>query len=319
MSAGHTGGRGTPDEGDDPFGYLYRPEAGQPQPQAAPRQPSYHQVRPVGERTFGGQQGYRQPQTQTHQAQQGHPSRQPHQQSPDAYYAAPETQPGGPPYSGPPDRRRQDSEPRRNGLLIGAIAVVLAVVVGVGAAIIFSSGGEDGSEAGGDPSASATEDSGDDGGNGDPGDEPTDEQTEPEGLPAATITDVQLGGGITFASDVPGAETENGAYIAVGGTQNSTVTWTFDFEGEPGQYRLYTGYAAIADGQTMAFSVNNTPREDPVELRDYNGGESAWESSWFETYNIVELAEGSNTVQFTCTAQCDVLINKLEIRENRDQ
>jgi hypothetical protein len=120
----------SPPEGDDPFGYLYRQEGGAPgAPPAAPQQPSYRQVRPVGERTYAGQQqngGY------------GYPQQQPQQQNP--YYAAPEAQPGGG-YPGGPGRGGYDDEdesPRRNTMLIGAIAVVTAVVLGVGAAIVFS-------------------------------------------------------------------------------------------------------------------------------------------------------------------------------------
>ncbi|RKN09705.1 hypothetical protein [Streptomyces radicis] len=317
MSAGHTGGRGTPDEGgDDPFAYLYRPEGGEPQPQQ-PRQPSYHQVRPVGERTFGGQQGHRQ-QAGGSYATQASPSayQQPQQHRPDAYYAAPETQVGGPPDGGRPDRRRVDPEPRRNGLLIGAIAVVLAVVLGVGAAILFS-GGEDGDAAGDGSTSEPTGGSGDDEGGDEPSDEPSDEEAEPEGLPAAAVTELELAGGIGFQADVEGARSDDGAYVRVQNQQNSTITWTFDFQGEPGQYRLTTYYAAVADDQTMSFSINGTPREDPVNLRDWNGDISEWENSWFDTYNLVDLAEGENTVQLTCTAQCDVLIDGLAITEHQ--
>ncbi|ONK13518.1 hypothetical protein [Streptomyces sp. MP131-18] len=310
MSAGHNG-RGTPDEGDDdPFAYLYRPEGGQAQgqPRPAPRQPSYNQVRPVGERTFGGQQGYRQP-----------PAQQP-QHRPDAYYAAPETQAGGvPPQGGPPGRRRTDQEPRRNGLLIGAIAVVVAVVLGIGAAILLS--GDDDESPGADGGATPTGPGEEDGGGGDdePTEEPTDEATEPEGLPAAELADLQLGNGAALASDVQGARSADGQYISIQGKPDSSVTWTFDFTGEPGTYRLYTGYATITDGQSMAFSVNGTPRNDPVDMQDYATASDEWDTSWVSTYNLVELNEGQNTVQMTCTGPCDVVIDQLSITENRDQ
>ncbi|MDT0343317.1 carbohydrate-binding protein [Streptomyces litchfieldiae] len=307
MSAGHTG-QGTPDEGDDPFAYLYRPENGQAQAPQGPRQPSYNQVRPVGERTFGGQQGHRQPPAQ--------PPR------PDAYYAAPETQPGGtPPYGGPPDRRRPAPEPRRNGLLIGAIAVVVAVVLGVGAAILFS-GDENDPEAGGGSTTEPTDDGGDGGGEeptDDPSDDPTDEEPDPGELPAAELTDLQLGNGAAVASEIGGARSADGSYIAIQGAPGSTVTWTFDFTGEPGLYRLYTGYSTVTEGQGMSFAVNGTPRTDPVNMKDYATGSDQWDSSWVSTYNQVELKEGANTVQFTCTSSCDVIIDQMYITEDRDQ
>ncbi|UCM88755.1 carbohydrate-binding protein [Streptomyces marincola] len=303
MSAGHNG-RGTPDEGDDdPFAYLYRPEGDQPQQgqgRPAPRQPSYNQVRPVGERTFGGQQGYR--------GQQ-----QPPQARPDAYYAAPETQPGGaPPYGAGPPRRR-DTEPRRNGLLIGAIAVVLAVVVGIGAAIVFSGGEDENPEAGGDATPTAPEE--DDGGNADdePTEEPTDEETESDGPPTAELADLQLGNGAALTSGIAGARSPDGQYISVQGAPNATITWTFELNGEPGPYRLNAGYAVISDGQGMAFSVNGTPRDDLVEMEDYADGVDEWENSWFSTWKQVDLQEGENTVQLTCAGSCDVLVDQLYI------
>ncbi|SOD66003.1 hypothetical protein SAMN06297387_12433 [Streptomyces zhaozhouensis] len=297
MSAGNSG-QGTPDGGDDPFGYLYRPEAGQAPPPSTPRQPSYNQVRPVGERTFGGQQGYRQ------------------QHSPDARYAAPETQPGGGDgYGGPPsDRRRGQQDNRRNGLLIGAIAVVLAVVVGVGAAIFFSSGGDD-DEAGGGETQEPT--GGPDDGEGDTGEEEEPpEEPEPDGLPVADVTQLPLGGNAALEANFEGARSESGSYIALMDRQGSSITWTFDFQGDPGAYRLYVGYSVVSDDQTMAFSVNGTPREDPVKLKDWNENSDDWEDSWVSTYNLVEVTEGENTIQLTCPDSCDVAIDQIYLSED---
>ncbi|UED85684.1 hypothetical protein [Streptomyces profundus] len=299
MSAGNTG-QGTPDEGDDPFAYLYRPEGGAAgQQPVAPRQPSYNQVRPVGERTFGGQQGYRQ------------------QPSPDARYAAPETQGGG--YGGPPDRRRNDQDSRRNGLLVGAIAVVLAVVLGIGAAILFSDdeGGDD--EAGGGETTEPTggADDGDDEGSseGDPDPEPSDD-AEPEELPAADITQLSLGGGAALEATFDGARSDSGSYVALAGRQGATVSWSFDFQGEPGMYYLYTGYSVITDDQTMSFSVNGTPREDPVKLVDYSPNDE-WDTSWVRTFNQVELVRGQNTVEYTCGGSCDAAIDELFVTDEQ--
>jgi hypothetical protein len=300
MSAGHTG-RGTPEENDDPFGYLYRPEDGTA-PQA-PRQPSYNQVRPVGERTYGGQQGgFRQPQ-------------QPPAQ-PNAYYAAPEAQTqaaGAPPLGRPPAGRRPEPEPRRNGLLVGAIAVVLAVVLGVGAAIVFS-GDDEGGTAGGDPTPTG----GTDGPDGEepseePSEDPTDEEPDPGEPPVADLAELALGN-IGLASDLGGARSPDGSYIAVQGTPNSSITWTFEVE-EAGTYWLRTGYAAVSDGQGMGFSVNGTPRDDGIEMKDYAPGSDEWDSSWFTTYKIVELEAGSNTVQYTCASSCDVVIDWIWLTE----
>lgn len=301
MSAGNTG-QGTPDGGDDPFAYLYRPEAGQAPPPAGPRQPSYNQVRPVGERTFGGQQGYRQ------------------QHSPDARYAAPETQPGG--YGGgtpPPDRRRTDQDNRRNGLLIGAIAVVMAVVIGVGAAILFSGDDQNDNAGGDEPTAETSDDpEGEDEGAAGGDEEEPPEEPEADELPTADITQLPLTSGAALEATVQNSRDPSGSYIALLNRQGAGITWTFDFQGEPGMYRLYTGYSTISDGQTLSFSVNGTPREDPVNLKDYSGSDSL-DTGWARTYNLVELVEGENTVQYSCTDSCDVVIDGLYVTEDRDQ
>ncbi|MGP4110187.1 hypothetical protein ACTWP5_04620 [Streptomyces sp. 4N509B] len=310
MSAGNNGAGMPPNHApdDDPFAYLYRPEGPQADGQQAPppRQPeSYHQVRPVGGRTYGGGQGS--PRTQPMGAAgYGQPPQ------PDAHYAAPETQGGA---GAPGGRRRMPppEPPRRNGLLIGAIAVVVAVVVGVGAAILFS-GDETEPSAGGDPTGSETQ-----GSDGEPGDEdPGDGESSPPGAgepPVADLAALQLGGGARLESGIAGASSPEGNYVS-GLVQGSTITWTFDFEGDPGQYVLYTTYATVSDDQTLAFSVNGTPRDDRINLRDFNGGGSdEWEESWYNTYNYVDLEQGSNTLEFSCPESCDVLIDQLYFTE----
>ncbi|MDT0305481.1 hypothetical protein RM780_00680 [Streptomyces sp. DSM 44917] len=297
-------------EDEDPFAYLYRPEGGQggaTSAQPAPRPASYHHVRPVGERTFGGAQGV--------QGTQASPAAR---RAPDAHYAAPETQVGAPPphRPGQPRRRSAPADPRRNGLLIGALAVVLAVVLGVGAAIVFS-GGEEEPNAGGQGTGTPT-DGGDDEPDGgeEPSQEPTDE-TPPGELPVADLTSLELANGASRTSGIGGARSEDGSYIAIQGAPNSTVTWTFDVE-EAGQYRLYTGYSVITDGQGMSFSVNGTPREDPVNMRNFNSASQEWDGSWTSTWNLVDLQAGQNTVQYTCTSACDVIIDYIGIVADGD-
>ncbi|MDT0322907.1 carbohydrate-binding protein [Streptomyces millisiae] len=306
MSAGNTGG-GTPGEGDDPFAYLYRPEDGQPQAPSGPRQPSYNQVRPVGQRTYGGQQG----QGQGQRGGYGYPQ-------PDTRYAAPETRPGGvPPVGHGGHGRRQAPEPRRNGLLIGAIAVVLAVVLGVGAAIMFSGDGDENQADGTETTAPPDDSSNDDGEGGaddEPSDEPTDEDAAGE-LPVAELASLQFGGGAGLQTGVANARSDDGSYITV--TPNSTITWTFDLQGDPGQYYFYTGYSTVSDGQSMSFSVNGTAREDGVDLKDWATGSDEWADSWVSTFNLVDLQEGQNTIQLSCTSSCDVLIDQFLISEEQ--
>lgn len=130
MTAGNNGAD-TP-ENDDPFAYLYRSEGGEggaPGPSGdgpAARQPgvprtSYNQVRAVGQRQYGQQA----PQQVTYGQQNAH-------------YAAPETLPGGDRTRSAPAPGNGGQEPRRgrNGLLIGAVAVVAVVCIGIGVAML---------------------------------------------------------------------------------------------------------------------------------------------------------------------------------------
>jgi hypothetical protein len=140
-------GASKPEE-DDPFGYLYAdgqargaqpPSGGYGYPNAVNR------VRPVGERRYG-------------QAQQTAPPQQGGYGQTTAHYQAPETMPGGAPTS------RQASHggggggrrgPNTKGLLIGAIAVVAAVVIGIGIAML--NGNSDDDKGGNQADASPTQ------------------------------------------------------------------------------------------------------------------------------------------------------------------
>lgn len=310
MSAGSQG-RGTPEQGDDPFGYLYRPEGGQGgagQPQAPQPPPSYHQVRPVGERSFGGQQ-----------RGAGHGQQ-------DAYYAAPETQPGGAHggHGGHGGRGRGDAgPPKRNGLLIGAIAVVAAVVVGVGAAVIFSNGDSDDSDQSqGDPTVDPTDDHRDEDTNPeeeDPGDEEEDEDGDPDAeLPTADITsDIQLSAGAVLESNIPGARSPSGAYIGGMNNHNATMTWVIDFQGEPGQYYFNVGYTLLSD-QSLSFAVNSEIRNDKFDLRKWVTTADDLEGNWTRDYRLVDLEPGENTFHIGCTAgdKCDVYIDRVWITKD---
>ncbi|MFD0357551.1 hypothetical protein ACFVHW_28000 [Streptomyces sp. NPDC127110] len=157
---GPHGGANQPGD-DDPFGYLYAdgqaagatppgqgggygypgPTAGGP-PGAQPGVPrtSYNQVRTVGERTYGGQRGAV-PQQQPPQAYQAQ------YQAPEALqangYGVPQQPSAQTAHSQPVPPRRGGrgggggGGSSRRGLLIAAVAVVAAIGIGIGAAVVF--------------------------------------------------------------------------------------------------------------------------------------------------------------------------------------
>ncbi|WP_130799064.1 hypothetical protein [Streptomyces otsuchiensis] len=324
MSAGNNG-MSTPEGGDDPFGYLYRPEDGQA-PAQQPQQPSYHQVRPVGERRpYGGQRsGYGYPQPQSAPPQH------------DPHYAAPEAQPGGGGYhsGGPPGPYQNGGEPpRRNTLLIGAIAVVTAVVLGVGAALLFSNndaGGDDdraddSSEVNPTPDVPDDEDEGDTDEDGADEDETGEDEEDPEDsgdLPVADFNgaDITLSNGaIVGGGQLEGARSSDGSYITGLNNNNSTVSWQFDFDGTPGDYRVYVGYTVEDGDQLMSWAINDSLRGDELEFKDHRKS-GAYKDNWTYTWKQVYLNEGSNLLQIGCGGDdtCDVVIDGLVVTPHAD-
>ncbi|HZG02611.1 MAG TPA: hypothetical protein VE546_03350 [Streptomyces sp.] len=310
MTAGNNGS-GTP-ENDDPFAYLYRSEDGAGNG-AATQQPgvprtSYTQVRAVGERRYGGQAG-QQPQR---------PQQSP--QQPNAHYAAPETVPGGRAaarHNASGGRGRAAARSRNhNGLLIGALAVVAAVVVGVGAAIAFSDDGETGNHAGSTPTPTAEVD---DGAAGEGGkDENTDGGKKPQGvLPKEDAASLQLTPPATAAKDITGSRARSGAYVGGFTQPGASATWTFDVP-EAGKYTLFVGYGVPGKDANSTLTVNGTPRQQPLNMKNFAGaGEGQWDKGWTRTYAWLDLNKGTNTVKISCEQgnQCDFVLDQLWVKK----
>lgn len=226
-------------------GYGYPGPAAQP---GVPRT-SYNQVRTVGERQYGAPQQQVPPQGQYPQqpGQPGQPGQygapqgaygqqQPpygQQQggygAPNPHYAAPETQamgvPGrqGPP-AGPPGPKRggRGGGPNTRGLLIAAVAVVAAVVIGIAVALMTSGGGDSKDDQAG-AGASASSGSG-------PSQQPSGDPSASASsgdLPEQDASTLQLGAPAAAASDVPGAKAKGGVYVAMPGV-GASATWTVD-------------------------------------------------------------------------------------------
>lgn len=298
------GNNGAPEpEGDDPFAYLYRQDGDEPgQPAAAqpgvPRT-SYNQVQRVGERRPQQppqqQPGYGYPQQQPGYGQQqpGYGQQQPgygqqHQQFPQG--------PGGP--SGPGDGgSRRGAAPRAGGpnsksLLIGAVAVVAAVAIGIGVAM--AGGDDDKQQAGGatsSPTASA------DTGKGDTTTEPSAPATatEPGVVDAATLVPA---GGARVGSQYKGTLAAGGKYIENMNAVGASVTWKVDVP-KDGSYDFWLRYNnAEKDSASATIVVNGTPQSYKPDLRNY-GKKGDW-NHWYRSYATLDLKQGTNTLAVTC-------------------
>ncbi|GAA0626978.1 CBM35 domain-containing protein [Streptomyces crystallinus] len=328
MTPGNNGAS-TPED-DDPFGYLYEdgqasgatpPRSGgygygYPGP-AAPQQPgvprtSYNQVRTVGERQYGQvpQQQYGQPPQQYGQPQQQYGQ-------PTAQYAAPETYGGAPNRPGPPadgGGGRGGRGPNTKGLLIGAVAVVAAVVIGIGVALATNGDGKKDDDAA-KPTGGASQ-----GASQQPSHKPSDPASPPaQELPKQDAATLKLGGGAVLAKDVKGAQGTDGAYVNGFNQIGASLTWQADLPSAGGYY-LYLRYATPAKEANATVTVNGKPNAQPVRLGNFIGSSDPnLEKNWQTTWTQVTLKQGQNTIKFSCEQgnQCDAVFDWVEISKTK--
>ncbi|KUF19792.1 carbohydrate-binding protein [Streptomyces silvensis] len=333
-----------PEGDDDPFGYLYAdgqaagatpPSGGGGYGYPGPR--SYNHVRAVGERQYGQAQQYGQQPQQYGQQTQGHgqapaygypPVQQAPQQAygqPNAHYAAPEAQPGatapvrqvgGPGAPGIPGQAGNGGGrgrgPNTKGLLIGAIAVVAVVSIGIGAAMVFGGGGgdDDGNEAGPSQKQSVSE-------------EPSPTESEdggkkpPAELPEADAKALKLEGGTTTASDIKGAKSAGGVYVAGLEKPGAQVSWTVDGIPKSGAYTVFVGYSVPGKAAETTLGINGTPSGRKLNMDNFTGAdEGAWEKGWTKTFAFVQLNKGTNTISVSCQQgdKCDAVLDRVWLK-----
>ncbi|MGW0563731.1 carbohydrate-binding protein [Streptomyces sp. NPDC003016] len=328
-------GTSTPED-DDPFGYLYEdgqaagavsPRSGgygYPGPAAQPGVPrtSYHQVGTVGQRQYGQQQYGQQVPPQQQYGQQVPPQQAYGQQNysqPNAHYAAPETQPGGaptrpvPPVGGGGGGRGgggRSGGPNTKGLLIGAVAVVAVVVLGIGIALITRGGKEDKNpQAGGvgGSTAGATA-------------EPSREPAKKDGKPAAALPKqdaalLKLSPGISTDKTIPGARSSSGAYVPLN-APGASATWKVKVP-KAGAYTLSVDYGVPGKDAKTSLTVNGKPHGGGLNMENFaHAEEGAWDKGWTNTFAWVNLTEGENTFVISCGDgdQCEANLDRLELK-----
>lgn len=334
MTAGNNG-TGTPED-DDPFGYLYEdgraagaqpPSSGGgygypgPSSQRGVPRTSYNQVRAVGERNYGQQQGggYGQ-QTQATQPfpqQQGPQGYGGEQGRPNAHYAAPETMPGGapprqaPPYPGDQGRGGRGRGPNTRGLLIGAIAVVAAVVIGIGAALYFGKGADEkGNQAGGENGGATGGQSQSQGPS--PSNEPTKDPEPPAEMPKAQAGELQLSPGLTTDTTVKGSKSASGAYVPMS-APGSAATWTVKVP-KAGEYTFFVDYGIPGKDAHADLTVNGKPHGTGVSMKNFGKSpEGDWEKGWQNTYSYVNLKEGENVFVISCPTGCQANLDQVSL------
>ncbi|WP_326650801.1 MULTISPECIES: CBM35 domain-containing protein [unclassified Streptomyces] len=319
-------GASTPED-DDPFGYLYEDGRaagatppgqgrgyGYPGPAAQPGVPrtSYNQVRTVGERQYGQQV----PQQHAYGQQQGYAQGQP-----TAQYAAPETYPGGAPTRQVPPQGNgsghgghgggRSGGPNTKGLLIGAIAVVAVVVIGIGAALLTGGGQDD--KAGGSQAGNGGATAGE---SVKPSDEPS-ASDKPAELPKQDAATLQLGAPAVLAKDVKGAQGADGAYVTGFNAVGASVTWKASVS-DTKEYRLYVRYAIPAQDANATLTVNGKANSNPLGLKNFiKSSDPNPEKNWQTTWAPVNLQKGENEIKISCEAgnQCNALLDWLQVSD----
>ncbi|MFI9246975.1 carbohydrate-binding protein [Streptomyces sp. NPDC053086] len=314
MTPGNNGAS-TPED-DDPFGYLYADgQARGAQPPSGAGGYGYpnavSRVRAVGERSYGQQQApYGQPPQAAYG--QGVPQQGAYGQ-PNAHYQAPETLPGGPPTGrqSMPSAGGGRRGPNTKGLLIGAIAVVAAVVIGIGVAMINGNTDDDksGDQVGTDPTQSQAHSP-----------SPSASKAGDGELPKTDATALQLVGGATKASDVKGAQSADGGYVTGLNQAGASMTWSIDNIPEEGPYTLFAHFSVVGEDQEMSVTVNGKLFGTKLPLKNYtHTADGDLSKGWTTTYIWPTLAKGSNTISVSCQSgdKCNALIDQFWIKKGQ--
>ncbi|MFE9405962.1 CBM35 domain-containing protein [Streptomyces sp. NPDC006530] len=328
MTTPGNNGANTPED-DDPFGYLYadgqatgnparsgggygypNPTAGQQQP-GVPRT-SYNQVRTVGERQYGQipQQQYQGPPQQYQGPPQQHQGPQQQQYGqPTAQYAAPETYPGAtPPRQGPPPQQTGGGGrgPNTKGLLIGAVAVVAAVVIGIAVALASNSDDKDKKDDAAKPDTSASSQSPS------PSTDPSSSPSAPADLPKGDAATLTLGGAAQVGTNVPGAKGTGGAFVGNFNTVGSSVTWKPTLS-KGGSYKLNLRFGVPGADASATITINGKRESRPMNMKNFAHSPAGdWAKGWQSTYAIVQLGKGANEIKLSCETgdQCNANLDQ---------
>ncbi|GAA2939060.1 MULTISPECIES: carbohydrate-binding protein [Streptomyces] len=317
MTPGNNGAS-TPED-DDPFGYLYadgQANGAQPPSGGYGYPNSVNRVRAVGTRSYGQQQpqagaGQTAAYGQAPQQQGGHGR-------PNAHYAAPETLPGGGGATTAPQHQvpgggggRGGRGPNTKGLLIGAVAVVAAVVIGIGVAML-----------GGDKDDNKSEDQAGSGQNQSQSTEPSPSASKSAAsqadLPKVDAKALRLSPGMSTASEFKGAKADGGVYVTGFNQVGAKVTWTVDGIEKAGAYTLYVNYGVPGTDADATLVVNGDALSRPLSMKNFGGSPKGdWEQGWKNTYATVNLNKGTNTIELACNEgnKCDAVLDQFYLEK----
>ncbi|WP_158702309.1 hypothetical protein [Kitasatospora sp. MMS16-BH015] len=273
---------------EDPFAYLYRPQAGE----EAAEQPRGAISRPmeVGRAQYGQQSAYGQP-----YGQQYPPQQPPYGQQPPPYGQQQPTVPAQPnryaEHSRPQPGEDRPSGGRGKAAVIGAVAVVAAIAIGAGIALSGGGGGKTTNDAGGKHTAAPASPA------------PSSATASPSATPTASsapIADASKlqGQGTSSASAIKGAISADGSYLTL--QPGASITWTVSVAAA-GQYKFWLHYNNSGADVPAAVSVNGKDRDGGVTLKNWAKSSDPTQS-WVSTNIWPELQAGTNTLTVSIPA-----------------
>jgi hypothetical protein len=280
-------------EPDDPYGYLYRPGPGQePPPSGATPGRVMPQYVQVGQ-TQPGVLAYGQPQP-------SQPPVMPQQAGPQE----PQQPPGG-------GRRSGDGGKRSNGPLFAVLGVVLVVAVVAVAVLMLNGDGDKGDKAA--STATVTQ-------------EVTTEASNSTGPTATTSAGAGQFGRVEAENAQlsnltagPGGKGASGS-VVVGWQNGSSLTWVVDAP-EKGSFNLVLQYNNPAPAKDpsgnrsvvhLTMAVDGKANSRPVNLYGLGNPDAIG-----DTWGMVELKKGVNTITVTCTepAGCPISVDSLHLQK----
>ncbi|QMU67462.1 carbohydrate-binding protein [Streptacidiphilus sp. P02-A3a] len=280
-------------EDDDPFAYLYRGQEGEDarnaaQQPGAPRT-SYQQATQVGRMQYG------QPRQQPGGQQAPQYQQQYQQQAPPQQQTSPLPPTGG-------GRAQSRSGGSSRGVTYGAVGVVLAVVIGIGVALLNSGGDKSPvaspsnspvTSASTDPSASSTPSA-----------------SAPAALPGATnVSGMTLGGGAVPTNNHTGAASTDGKFVPLTASGMS-ITWSNVSVPTAGSYTFWVHYANAGGGNPDPFTLTVDGKALPLTINLKNwSGSTSWDQAWQRSYTPVTLNAGSNTIEVSYATGSNAGVN----------
>jgi hypothetical protein len=191
--------------------------------------------------------------------------------------------------------------------VFGAVAVVAAVVIGIGVAMLGGDKEQDNpdDQAGTAPTQSQ---------NAKPSPSPSKSGAAQAELPEIDAKALRLSPGVTTASDIKGAKAEGGVYVTGFNQVGAKVTWTLNGVEKAGSYRLYVRYGIPGVDANATLVVNGEAQDRPLNMENFGKlPKGDWEKGWQETWSNVNLTKGTNTIELACNEgnQCDANLDQL--------